>query len=293
MWDSSVTSPSSAKGAFWSVQEFTTGGGGGSDQSTIWNLLADPQPSFVGANNGDAECTGGWCTVHVPPPAGAQPGDLLLASLDLSAVSSSSPSLPTGWNILPISNIGNGTTTQMQSNDRCGDLISSWFVAHVLQVGETSFDFKHFDNGENTCTGFVQGELGAYMVAYRGANPDLTKLTLYGYPTTADSDIFTIPAVSPPAKTTLVSIFSGPGSETPSRGANDENYVTINAPTGNPTLTVEDPQNLIFSLGFLGADIEVRQSSTAYGAYTVGQTSPTCSGNGCVWFGWQVAVPSP
>jgi hypothetical protein len=105
VWDPNFSSPNESD-SFWTVQEYTTGG---SNESTLWQALADPLPHFVGSTQSESECGGGagsTCTVKISTPTGVQPGDLLLVGLLLGEPASNPPELPdSSWTLLPAANL--------------------------------------------------------------------------------------------------------------------------------------------------------------------------------------------
>ena len=133
LWDPSVTStPSGEKGAFWTVQEYTNGGG--PDQSTQWTELSDPLPYFVSYSYQEQECavgSGQTCTATLPTPAGLQNGDVVIAALTMGGTFPTPPSPPDStWVTLPIANQGAALSMGQGSCNR-GDLATEYVYAHV------------------------------------------------------------------------------------------------------------------------------------------------------------------
>jgi hypothetical protein len=296
-WDPSLASPSSNPNSFWNVVEYTQGG---ADQSSEWFQMGDPLPYFISSlDNGTVCPQNSECKITVNAPSGVQPGDVLLANIEVGAVSSSNPGLPSGWTLLPISNLGTpeNPVYQMQTEDSCHFLTSTWMAAHIYQAGETSYSFTDFNNGEATCKGDFSGILSGFIAAYRDAAQTLANLTAYGFPSDYDEGSFTSGAVQPSGEGTLLTIFSAEnglsGSGVPAT------FATPSAFAGQPTPVAESP--LIGDLyGTLAIDVGVPAGGGSYGGYSTTLEEPdTCvdkDKNGqqypdCEWYAFEVAIP--
>jgi len=270
------------------MEEFTTGG---SDEETDWDQLSDPEPLFVGSALQEAEgcSTGTNCTftIHAPDaPGGSQSGDVLIMSLEFAASTITPPTIPAGWTILPISNMGGATS--MQSHDSCGVFLTSWLLTYVYgsTAGDTgSYQFTHSGSSYNTCLGTVIPEMLGFLVDYRGASSTLSNYSVYGYPGTTDGGSFSVgPATLTTTDATLLNIWASPGLESES---NEFTLQTFTAPQGTPTLIPETP--LANTWPFLAADVPAPKGGT-FGPYST-TGSGNCTSAGCLWFGWQVEIP--
>jgi len=137
VWDQNFSSPSGESGAFWTVQQFTTGG---ANQSTEWQAIADPLPFFVDSKEKESECNGGsgtTCTMNFTVPPTAQYGDLILVHLLLGQPATKNPGLPdSSWTLLSASNITGSPQAISATNG--GFTWTSWIAAHIY--GSTTSD---------------------------------------------------------------------------------------------------------------------------------------------------------
>jgi len=294
VWDPSYSaenypSPSGENSAFWTVSEFTTGGG---NQSTNWVSLSDPLPFFVGYSSREKECgaTGQECSVTLSAPAGVQPGDVLLADVVMGQDAKNSlPSVPTGWTILPITN--QASQQFLFAKDGCGIPETAWLAAYIYgsQPGDTgSYTFSHFDNGAETCVGFFTSEILANMVAYRGAGQVTSNYTVYGFPKSTDGVKFTIGPISPPGQTELATLVYAPVDESMEDNGEANRFAT---PTGDPAITVETPLQNPLADGFLDADAGLPNASSSMGPYGFQINTDCTVVHGCIWTIFQVAIP--
>jgi len=110
LWDPNYASPNE-NGAFWTIQEYTTGG---SNESTQWAQLADPLPYYVSSFDSEGECNpNSMCTVRIQAPPGVQSGDMLMVNLDLGSVSSSNPTVPARLDSLANLKLGHATEPRL------------------------------------------------------------------------------------------------------------------------------------------------------------------------------------
>ncbi len=285
LWDPGVTStPSGEKGAFWAVHEYTLGG---ADQSTEWIELSDPLPYFVGSTNGEGECPGGpgtTCSITINAPVGVQNGDIILVDLLFGEPASGGPTLPdSSWTLLSASNISGSPTQIAASNSSY--TITSWLAAHIfgsVPNDSGSYKFKHHDNG--------YGELGAFMVVYRGAGQSLSSYTGYGFEQNGFKDDLTTASITPPGDSQLVAmIFDAASCELPE--STEPNGTTFSAPSGGPTLSPETAL-IPAPISVFAADASVPLSSQSYGPYTFTATvKGSCPNKTGSWLGWGVAIP--
>ncbi len=307
VYDSNAMGPN-GEPVFWSTEEITcsslfqsspnincpSGQTISADESTSWVALEDPLPWFVGSPNpAESECpsgTGYNCSVTISPPPGVQQGDVLLTTLLMAQTSTTLPTLPSGWTLLPASNITN-SPQQITSEDNCEVADSSWLAMHVYGTNEpSSYKFTHYDKGGyDSCLGaYYVSEFGAFMAVYRGGGQNTGNCTAYGFTQNSDSSSFSTIAITPPAENELATVFAADfGTET-------EKYepgLTFDPPTGSPTLDVETALTPS-TFPFLDADVGVPEGSTQqYGPYSISATPCSTCGTKGLWLGWQVAIP--
>jgi len=283
IWDPSlITCASGERTSVWSAVEFTQGA---TDQSTLWTQFYDALPCFVNSNGAESECTQGAghdCEVTVGVPYGVQPGDVLLAALDMGEASTTLPSLPSGWTPLSASNL-TGSPQQISATVSGGTL-SSWLAAHVYGNNEPiSYKFVHNNNNGT--------ELSAMIVAYRGGNENLSNYTGYGFVQNGLNSSFTIGAISPLGETELVDLIDADGGcDTPEKYEAVSESLT--APSGSPTLAPETPLTQLW-YGWLAADAGVPTAGQSYGTYTLTESPANGCQNtkGAIWLAWGVAIP--
>jgi hypothetical protein len=287
--------PAGGGGSFWSVEESTcsnldttTCSNGSSDESTYWVALADPLPYFVGSNQSESECTGGagsTCKITVTAPSGLQPGDVVLVGLLVGEPASNGPGLPdSSWTRLSASNIS-GDPNIIASEGCGGECVAAFLVAHIYTSSDSgSYTFTHYLNSST--------EMGALLVAYRGASQTLANYTAYGFTSqNGFASSFSTGAVTPPAGSTLAALVSVDGG-CDSPESKEATSLATSAPTGTPALTPETSLSDSIST-FIEADAGVpSNSSQSYGPYKLTE-SPAggCTSTGALWEAWEVAIP--
>jgi hypothetical protein len=270
---------------FWSIEEASCPSlssapcSVGADESTSWVALED-LPFFVGSKQHESECVsstgapliGSTCGVKISPPAGVQPGDLLLTTLVMGQGSNHLPTVPAGWTLLAASNLS-GSPQQLSSSNPCGNVRSSWLAAHVYGTSEpSSYKFTHHDAGDyNSCQNYTfNAELAAFMTVYRGAGQNTGDYTAYGFTQNGNSASFSTTATTPPTLTQLATIFIA------TNGTDQESIepdVIISSPTGSPSLTPETSLTPA-PVPFLDADVGVPPGpSEQYGPYSISDSS--------------------
>jgi len=282
LWDPNFSSPNESD-AFWTVQEFTTGG---SNQSTQWAALADPLPYFVGSSQDESECSGGGgstCKVTIADPPGVQAGDVIIVGLALGEPAKALPVLPdSSWILLSASNI-NGSPQEIASNCGSGCQISSWLAAHIYTSNDSgSYTFEHYLNGN--------AEMSAILVAYRGAGQTLSNYTGYGFTQNGLLSSFSTTAISPSADGELATLVLADGGCESPEGSEATSHV-VTAPTGMPTLA---PETSLTDLpGFwIDADAGIPASGNSYGPYTITESpAGSCKDVGAYWLAWQAVIP--
>ena len=280
VWDPTIGTP---RGGFWTVQEYSPGG---PIESTEMVTLQDPAPYYVGytmpPNGGESECIvngsiSNPCGLTFSAPAGAQPGDVLVATLgeyykwgvwDPKQSNAGGLQVPSGWTLVPTTFNG-ATAPQLYSYTNFNDwttYTTTYLAVYQYQSNDPgSYQFiMHFGN-----TG-IGSEIGGFLVSYRGASGNLANYAANGWPSFQVSTSQTtggIPAAN--GDNTLLTVFGGncivPGfrEETP--------YVSFTAPTGFPQLAVETPF-------FDGGEIPFIAADVAFGA---GQQVGSYSANSC------------
>jgi hypothetical protein len=278
VWDPNFSSPNESD-SFWTVPEYTTGQ---SNESTLWQALADPLPFFVGSAESESECTGGagsTCAVKLNPPSDLQPGDLLLVGLLLGEPASNPPKLPdSSWILLPASNI-TGSPQSIASSCCGGFTMTSWLAAHIYTSSDTlPYTFKHFLN--------LAVELEGSVVDYRGGSTNLSSYTSYGFTQNGLSSSFSTGAVTPPGDTELSTLILGLGEGCPEAEGSEGSPADYGAPQGTPTLSTEATDAF-----WLAADAPVPMAGQTYGGYTFTETpNGVCTSIG-PWLGWEIAIP--
>lgn len=192
------------------------------------------------------------------------------------------PTVPSGWVLLSASNVS-GSPQQIASTVSGWGTLTSWLAAHVYGSNEpTTYNFTHYNNNGT--------ELGALLVAYRGANQNLNNYTAYGFTQNALSPSFSFGAISPPGQSTLVAVTKADGGcDSPETTEFNE---TLAAPSGTPTLTAETSLTSLPS-GWLAADAGVPTAGLpSYGPYSFSiSPSGTCTRTTASWLAWGVAIP--
>jgi len=300
VWDPNYSSPNE-NDSFWTVQEYTTGG---SNQSTMWQALADPPPFFADRRSNESECPNGGgnnCSMTISAPANAQYGDMLIVVLGMAQTpvkSGALPTLPAGWSFLSASNLS-GSPQQITSQVGCGLATTSWLAGYVYGSlpGDTGqYKFTNYDKGGlNTCLNLLySSEFWGSMVAYRGASPNLGSYTAWGFTQNFDSNSFSTSSVVPAGETEFLALFYGTfGLDSPE--GSEGGGVSFSAPAGNPALTPETPLTPGTAIPFLAADAPVPAGGQSYGPYSLrsslnGNNSYCHSGTGCAWIGWGVSI---
>jgi hypothetical protein len=268
VWDPNFSSPNESD-SFWTVQEYTTGQ---SNESTLWQALADPLPFFVGyslpttaaGNAGEDECDGGAgsdCKLTYSAPTGIQPGDLLVAEIGVGEWSGANyVHLPAGWTLLPVINHNNNFG--IVSTD--GALYTTNFVAAHIYGSEPN------DPGQYTFGITIQNtgsEIVGFLVAYRGASAAIPgQYLLYGFPSNQNSNFVRVTAgkVTPQVESTVLDLFEG---DCVNNDTESEEKIAFGAPTGTPTLAPETPLNPTSNSFFMAADAPVPTPGVVYGPY--------------------------
>lgn len=289
VWDSGQTSASGEKGTFWTTQEFTQGG---DDQSTEWLELGDPFPYYAGHTMRESECpnAGQVCTLTLPVPTNAEPGDVLLAAV---MVGSNSPGLtiPSGWTKMPIVNHNN--ETHIVSSDSCGNYETGWVLAHVYgtQSEPSAYSISFTPETYNTCNGPAIAEIQGLLLDYREASQDLSSYVIHGKPTSSDASSLSVgPVTLQNRDEQLAVVFQGasPVNENSESGGDS---TTFTAPTGAPALTPETSLSP-YNAPFLAADVSFAPCTSGlcvgggYGPYATSNT-----GVSGLWLGWQIEIP--
>ncbi len=296
IWDPSLTSSSGEKGLFWSVLEFTQGA---ADQSTAWTPFNDPFVAFVGSSFAESECSnpsGTICSVTVTAPSGVQTGDALLVAFEIAQNTSTPPTLPAGWRLLPTASPG-----RVSSHDTCGGnppgvYITSWLAAYIYgsQSGDNgTYTFTHVSNHYLVCGNSAKWlpEALTFMVAYRGVVQDLTKYGASGYGETGHPTTFSVgPVTLSSGESMLVGMVSGPASTVGENNeANEAAACFASGFVGNPAMTLRIPLSGN-NLGFIAGDVPVPGAGGAFGSYSTTMCN-SCTAPGCLWFGWLATLP--
>jgi hypothetical protein len=308
IWDPSVTT-TAGTGTFWTAQEYTLGG---PDQSTDWFGLA---PAFL-STAGSGSSIQGWsegsfacpmapasCTFTVSAPPGVQVGDMLVLSLtEQFTPGGYSPTAPSGWTLVPLSNHSGATEIDVQDTT-CGDSSAGWELAHVYDATDTgSFDFTVQNPGEPVCS-LVQGQFGSgasgnilwLVMSYSNVVQDPSQLVAYGFADGSNTAQFSTGAVVPPAAGVLVGTFNltGAFSTGPGTGSSSTSF---SAPQGTPTLFPETPlSGVSYNGGIFAADTVLSTANQTAGGYSTA-TNIECGQQGiyynsCLWLGWDVLLP--
>lgn len=289
VWDRYVVDPSGKTGAFWTVQESTTGG---AQQNTQWIELGNPFPQFAGVTQSLASCTSGTtCPVTVKAPANSRAGDVFAVTLGMGEDATATlPTVPSGWNFTAYAN--QGFNQVLLSTDSCKIKLSSWLLLHVYggpSSDSGSYTFTHSANSYSTsCLGTVIPNLFAFLANYRGANQTDGSTGAYcvnGWPGSSDSSSFSTggsnnSAFSPSYVSQVLNIF-----------VYNKLNNTLSQPQGTPAVTVE--ANGPGGLPFLAADVAADAAGLSLGPYT-DTASPGCVFvGGCIWFAYQMALELP
>jgi hypothetical protein len=282
LWDPNYSSPNQNQ-AFWTVQEYTTGG---SNQSTQFAQLADPVPYIVGYNAWEeSECPGADgkpCTLTITTPSGLQNGDVVVVTMDTGGYRSTLPTPPDStWTALPIANMNN---QQFLESGFCynHDPTTAYVFSHVYGASSETGSYAFSQVKQALCGGAFQPELEGALYAYRGANTNFSKYLLYAYiNNVADYPVLTDgpSGTTSPSPGTLLNIFWGNGSENP-EATEPNTYFT--APKG---ATPEVPGNN--ASDYYLADVPIPSAGVAFGEYrtNVSTTGPDDT------FGWQLFMP--
>ncbi len=255
-----------------------------------WATVKPPPVKFVGSARAEAEdaatCTGICeqnCTVTLGPPAGAQTGDVFVVTLDASQPQNVTPTTPSGWTILPVSNQGGSPYIQTGA-DAYGNWNREWTIVHKYATTESgsylfSVPLQYYISG-----GFCYvGELNGLLSSYRGANATFTSYAAYGYPSNGDTTTITAGPISPPNNVEVIGVFRGSADIDDSVPA-----PLFTAPTGYPPLS---PETSLSPTGegltaFVADLWTANFSGFNYGAYqgTINYSSPTLA--------WLILMPS-
>jgi hypothetical protein len=270
IWDSSVS-----ENPFWTVNELTTSG---SDEQTHWDQLVEPTtPFFVGysqAIEGDVHhqtCTNSYhSTTTVQPPPNIANGDTLVVILEAGVPTIFTvPTTPPGWTLLPMANIGGNS---LLINQGCGSFAYGWIAVHQYSASDSRpYSFtQQITPAQNVCGGggCFGGELGGFLVAYRGAISDANQYLAYGYANSYPNSSKTSSTLAQniAASRELVTIFQGDGNDP------DENKVcdTFGTIAGSPMLTPETPATpTCANWSFYAADQWSGSAGGAFGPYSV------------------------
>jgi hypothetical protein len=244
--------------------------------------LADPTPLpyFVGYNvpsppagqglvgGGENEChqgAGHNCKLTYSAPSGAQFGDVFVVVQYIGdSQNDTFLTRPAGWTSLKFQ----GTGRTLYSTD--GTFTASYYVALYVYGSQPN------DTGQYQFTVVPQGngEFLGFLVAYRGANTNIPgNYLLYGNGAIQDGSKVVTPTLSsPPAETTLLSLFS-----TECLGSDDPDvYGTFGSPSGSPAVTVETPLTSVD--GILAADVPVATNGVTFRPYKAVIGCPSSSG---------------
>ncbi len=238
-------------------------------------------PLYVGQSPAETAENGcpNPCTITIAPPGGAQPGDAFLLVLQALGTYSASPTGPTDsdWTLMSFAN--QGGAQEIASSDSTVTE-TSWMFARIFSSNDpASYSF--------TIVPTFTTEFVGYLVSYRGASADFSTYTVYGYPTTADSETTStgqLTNVQPNA--TLVNIFAANDSD-----AHEDSggTVTFSAPTGSPSLTVESPLTVVHP--YLTADVFTGPAGGTFGGSGTCGGYCTSDGVDTLNTGFQIVVP--
>ncbi len=231
---------------------------------------------FVGYANATeseppATCNTYTATVSVKPPSGVVDGDVFVTPITVGAeTSGDTPTVPTGWTILPLANQG-GATSITSMAGACNFYEESWLAVHTYLTNDaTSYTFTASVTpvpGGSTCPQYacIRGEAGGILAAYRGADQNPADYTAYAYPNSAATASATA-AVDMGGPDELINIFTGLAEKETNEGTICE---TFSAPSGSPALTVETPLNPVCGEPpFLDADIWTDTPGGTFGPYS-------------------------
>lgn len=224
---------------------------------------ANPQaPTFIARAPAESEQSSGTATAKVPVPSGSKPGDRLMAVLLIAAGSqTASPSLPSGWNLLPLANV-NSTSITLSG---CVPL-TFWAATHTYGGNANLYSFSFPVSTITDCYGNTgYSELIGYIVSYRYATSSVS-----AYVGTDSSQSATYSPIAVPQNYDVANVFWGFNKE-----SNDENGIamTWNSPSGTPALSVKTPLSVVFP--FLTADLFwPGPGTTNLGQYVATQKSP-------------------
>jgi hypothetical protein len=213
-----------------------------------------------------------------------------------------SPTAPSDWTLLPLSNQSGAKEIDVKDAG-CGDSSAGWVLAHVYDATDTgSFDFTVQNPGEAVCS-LVQGQFGGgrsgaiywLVMSYSGIEQLPAQLAAYGFANGSNTAAFSTGSVSPSATGVLLGTFnlSGAFSTGPGTGGDTTSFTW---PQGSPTLFPETPLSA-FSTdgGIFGADTFVSSANQSIGGYST-STNIECGQQGiyynsCLWLGWDVLLP--
>lgn len=221
----------------------------------------NPQaPTFIANAVAESEQTSGTAITKVPVPSGSEPGDRLIAVLTTAGSQTGSPSLPSGWSLLPLANVNSNSITLNGCVPE-----TFWTATHTYNGSASSYSFSFPVSSLTDCHGNTGvNELVGYMVSYRQALANVT-----AFVGTDPSQSATYNPITISENYELANIFWGANYE-----SNDENGVkmTWNSPSETPPLTVETPLSVVFP--FLTADLFwPGPGSTNLGQYIATQKS--------------------
>jgi hypothetical protein len=245
---------------------------------SAYAALAPPQVIFEGysqAIEGDVHhstCTNTYTqTATVSPPSNINNGDTLIVILEAGVAKIGTvPTMPPGWALLPMANNANNPTLNIVENS-CGAYNHAWIAVHQYS-GSDSVPYSFSQSikpASNTCgSGCYEGELGGFLVAYRGASADLSQYLAYGYPSSypnyAEASIAASQSVA--ASRELVTIFQGEGNDPDETTACD----TFGVIGGSPALIPETPSQLpCNNWSFYAADVWTGSAGGTFGTYAV------------------------
>lgn len=245
-----------------------------------WALVKPPPIRFVGYQDAETEiikcpAAPGFfgvynCTVTLTPPSGTQPGDVLAVTLD-ALLPYSEPAVPAAWTTLPAINQANAVSITSTQGGYLPE--REWLLVH--QYGNSELPAYSFSVnvtlGSDSQGHYFGGQLGAFLVSYRGASGNFADYVANGYPSSAVSSTVSLGPIAPVANRQLVALFRG-GSDDPSGGS------PFSGPWGYPPLTGQTPRALpVNVINMLGADLWTANFvGFDYGAYT----SPVSPGPG-------------
>lgn len=245
-----------------------------------WALVKPPPIRFVGYQDAETEiikcpAAPGFfgvynCTVTLTPPSGTQPGDVLAVTLD-ALLPYSEPAVPAAWTTLPAINQANAVSITSTQGGYLPE--REWLLVHQYGNSEPpAYSFSvNVTLGSDSQGHYFGGQLGAFLVSYRGASGNFADYVANGYPSSAVSSTVSLGPIAPVANRQLVALFRG-GSDDPSGGS------PFSGPWGYPPLTGQTPRALpVNVINMLGADLWTANFvGFDYGAYT----SPVSPGPG-------------